>query len=144
LVVTRVSQATDLAPRTQGRQLRVFSLDYVSAVDAQTVIEGLLSPAGQSFVTQSASADNRKTQELVVVEDLPEYVQRIEQYVRQVDMAHGEKYSGAVCGPHEVTVIPPPSGPDDIPPAIRLPETVTVEPEANRLTIRLPGTPSGG
>jgi len=86
LVVTRISQAADLAPRTQGRQLRVFSLDYVSAVDVQTVIEGLLSPAGQSFVTQSASADNRKTQELVVVEDLPEYIQRIEQYVRQVDI----------------------------------------------------------
>jgi hypothetical protein len=59
-------------------------------------------------------------------------------------MAHGEKYPGAVAGPHEVTVIPPPSGPDDIPPATRLPETVTVEREANQLTIRVPGTANGG
>jgi hypothetical protein len=59
-------------------------------------------------------------------------------------MAHGEKHSGAVAGPHEVTVIPPASGPDDIPPATRLPETVTVKRQANRLTIRLPGTPNGG
>ena len=87
LLVTSLAADRSVSPHAQGRQVRVFSLDYVSAVDVDTVIQGLLSPMGQSFTTSSDPADHRKTQELVVVEDLPAYIERIEQYVEQVDRA---------------------------------------------------------
>jgi type II secretory pathway component GspD/PulD (secretin) len=87
LLVTSLSGDRGVSPYAQGRQVRVFSLDYVSAVDVDLVIKGLLSPIGQSFTTPSDATDPRKTQELVVVEDLPAYIERIEQYVEQVDRA---------------------------------------------------------
>jgi len=87
IVVTAVSSNSQVAPAAQGRQLHVFTLNYVSAADLDTAIKGLLSPVGQSFTTESTSADTRKTQELLVVEDLPQYLERIEQYVAQVDRA---------------------------------------------------------
>jgi len=85
ILVTPLASSGRVAPAAQGRQLRVFSLDYVSAADLDTAIKGLLSPVGQSFTTQSASSDTKKTKELLVVEDLPQYLQRIEQYIAQVD-----------------------------------------------------------
>jgi type IV pilus assembly protein PilQ len=85
LIVTSIAAASKLAPQAQGRQLRVFSLNYVSAADIDAVIQGLLSPVGQCFTSESTESDNRQTQELVIVEDLPGYLSRIEQYVRQVD-----------------------------------------------------------
>lgn len=87
IIVTAVASGNRVGPALQGRQLRVFSLDYVSAADLDTAIKGLLSPLGQSFTTQSTDTDARKTQELLVVEDLPQYLERIEQYVAQVDRA---------------------------------------------------------
>ena len=86
LIVTPMSGERRLAPQTQGRQLRVFTLDYAAAADVDTVVKGLLSPLGQSYITKSDQADYRKTQELLVVEDLPAYLERIEQYVAQVDV----------------------------------------------------------
>ncbi len=87
IIVTAVSTGSRVAPAAQGRRLRVFSLDYVAAADLDTAIKGLLSPVGQCFPTQSTNTDARKTQELLVVEDLPPYLERIEQYVAQVDRA---------------------------------------------------------
>jgi type II secretory pathway component GspD/PulD (secretin) len=86
LIVTSVAAGATVAPQAQAREVHVFSLDYVSASDIDMVIQGLLSPAGQSFVTESADTDSRKCQELVVVEDLPSYLDRVEQYIRQVDV----------------------------------------------------------
>jgi len=83
--VTNVSTTSKLPAELQGRQVRVFRLDFASATDMDTAVKGLLSPVGRSFITVSKATDNRKTQELVVVEDLPAYVRVIEQYVRQVD-----------------------------------------------------------
>ena len=71
-------------PRS-GRSLRTFPLDYVSAADVLQAVQGLLSPTGQSFVTSSSPTDNRKTQEVLVVEDLAAYLERIEQYLAQID-----------------------------------------------------------
>jgi len=86
ILITSAAAGRNLAPYAQGRRVRVFPLDYVSATDTDLVIKGLLSPAGQSFVTQATDADNRKTQELIVVEDMPEHVARVEQFLRQVDV----------------------------------------------------------
>ncbi|MHC4405484.1 MAG: type II secretion system protein GspD [Planctomycetota bacterium] len=68
------------------RQLETFPLDYVAAIDVFDGVQGLLSPAGQAFVTESSSTDNRRTQEVVVVEDLPAHLDRIAQYLCQLDV----------------------------------------------------------
>jgi type IV pilus assembly protein PilQ len=72
------------APQRE-RQVRTFPLDFTSAADALPAVQVLLSPVGQAFVTETVPTDNRKTVELIVVEDLPEYLERIEQYIRQID-----------------------------------------------------------
>ncbi len=86
LLVTSIMTAGSISPYAQGREVRVFSLDYVTAMDVDAVVKGLLSQAGQSFATQSDSADPRKTREVVVVEDLPAYLARIDQYIQQIDV----------------------------------------------------------
>lgn len=86
LYVTGMSGEQRLEATVQGRILRVFPLNYVAASDVQSVAAGLLSPIGQVFVTSSDSADKTKTRELLVVEDIPEAVGRVEQYVLQVDL----------------------------------------------------------
>ncbi|MHB8898030.1 MAG: hypothetical protein ACYC6Y_04725 [Thermoguttaceae bacterium] len=86
LIITNVSQRQGVSPQLQGRHVRVFPLDYVAAVDIDLVVKGLLSPVGQSFLTESTETDNRRTQELLVVEDLPPYVVRVEEYIRHVDV----------------------------------------------------------
>lgn len=85
--VTSVASSSKMPAEVQGRQLRVFRLDYASAADMEAAVKGMLSPVGSSFVTRAAPTDNRKTEEVVVVQDLPSYVQGIEDYVRQVDRA---------------------------------------------------------
>lgn len=86
LMVTCLASGTSVSPYLQGRHVRVFQLDYVSAIDVDLVIKGLLSPVGQSFVSEALDTDNRRTQELVIVEDLPPYLCRIEQYIHFVDL----------------------------------------------------------
>lgn len=86
LVVTNLATGKNVSPYLQGRHVRVFQLDFVAAVDVDLVVKGLLSPVGQSFISEATDTDNRRTQELLIVEDLPAYLCRIEQYVRQVDL----------------------------------------------------------
>ena len=85
IYVTNVAAAAKVSAEVQGRQMRVFRLDFASAADMDLAVKGMLSPVGKSFVTAAESTDNRKTQELVVVEDLPSYLRGIEQYVHQVN-----------------------------------------------------------
>ena len=85
LLITSVANKGNVPPRAQGRETRLFVLDFVSAADADVVIKGLLSPVGQSFPVESDELDRRKTRELVVVEDLPAYLSRIDRVVRQLD-----------------------------------------------------------
>jgi len=87
LFVTMVESAMQVNPRIQGRVVKVFPLNFVSAIDVQKVAEGLLSPAGQAFIVESDSADPSKTQETLVVEDLPESIARIAAYVSEIDQA---------------------------------------------------------
>ena len=65
--------------------VHVFSLDYVAASDVLATVQGLLSPAGRAFISESSSTDNRKTQESLVVQDRPAHIQRVERYLFQVD-----------------------------------------------------------
>jgi type II secretory pathway component GspD/PulD (secretin) len=69
----------------QGRQMRVFRLDFVSARDLETAIKPMLSPVGQAFTIETKTQDNRRTQEAVAVQDLPSYLRTIERYVAQLD-----------------------------------------------------------
>ncbi len=85
LYVTSSVNAGDLNREVQGRMLRVFPLNFVAADDVQQVATGLLSSSGKAFVTQSDSIDTRRTSELLVVEDIGEAIERIAEYIVQVD-----------------------------------------------------------
>lgn len=83
--ITAVNGESLLNPSAQGRRLEMFELDYSSAADIDLAVKGLLSPLGRSWVTQSSPTDNRRTRELVVVEDMPDYIERIASYIMQAD-----------------------------------------------------------
>ena len=86
ILVTSVAQASTLSPGSQGRQVEVFALDFVAATDVNTVVANMLSPVGTVSVVESAIDDNRRTQELLIVEDIPRYLATIRNYVRQHDV----------------------------------------------------------
>lgn len=71
--------------QAQGREVRSFALNYRAATDLEKVVTGLLSPVGKVFAMQVDTKDKRRTQEHLVVEDLPAYVGRISEYVREAD-----------------------------------------------------------
>lgn len=85
LVVSRVTAETKGFPSVQGRSVRVYPLNYVSAQDVDKVVKGLLSPVGQSFIIQASATDQRRTTEQLVVEDLPEYLARVDAYIGETD-----------------------------------------------------------
>lgn len=85
LVVSKIAKESNSSPELRGVVLRVFRLNYISADDVDKVVQSLLSPAGQSVSTVVDSKSNRRTREEIVVEDLPEYVARIEAYITEVD-----------------------------------------------------------
>jgi type II secretory pathway component GspD/PulD (secretin) len=85
IVVSNISGEVKGPAMLQGREVRVVSLNYIAAADAEKIVKGLLSPVGQVFINESATTDQRRTQEQVVVEDLPMYLQRVEQYLAQAD-----------------------------------------------------------
>lgn len=86
ITVTAVDPGKKSSPALQGRRVQVFTLNYVSALDVDKVVKGLLSPVGQSFINQSMPTDLRKTLDQLVVEDLPPYLARIAEYIEQVDV----------------------------------------------------------
>ena len=85
IMVTPIESAAMVSPLVQGRELRVFSLNFASPVEMNRVVQGLLSPAGQSFVSETDPTNKMKTRQQLVVEDLPEYLARIEAYIAQAD-----------------------------------------------------------
>ncbi len=85
IYVTRLSAGEKIAPGVQGRKIRVIPLDFLSATDVETGIKTLLSPVGSSYVLSRSPEDNRKTVESIVVEDVPQYLDRITQYIKEVD-----------------------------------------------------------
>ncbi len=85
IMVTPIESAALVSPLVQGRNLSVFSLNYVSPTEIDRVVKGLLSPAGQSFVSETDPTDKMRTRQQLVVQDLPEYLARIETYIAQAD-----------------------------------------------------------
>ena len=83
--VTQVSADVAVGPTAQGRRLEVFNLNFAAAADIDLAVKGLLSPVGKSWITQSSPSDNRRTREMIAVEDLPEYVDRIAAFIAQSD-----------------------------------------------------------
>jgi hypothetical protein len=83
--VTSLQNSSNLPPEIQGRIVKVFEFDFASASDVDQSVQTMLSPAGRSNVLNQSSVDNTRTREMLVVEDLPAYVERIEQYILQMD-----------------------------------------------------------
>ena len=86
LMVSSIATTTRMSPTAQGRVMRVFNLNFASATDVDLVIQGLLSPVGHSVVTVTSPDNTRRTREEIVVEDLPNYLARIEAYISQADV----------------------------------------------------------
>ena len=85
LYVTSLTNSANLGREVQGRTLRVFPLNFISASDVEAVATGLLSQVGKAYITQADPIDTKKTCELLVVEDIPEGIERIAEYIAQVD-----------------------------------------------------------
>ena len=85
LMVAPLTKESVVPAAVQGREVRVFSLSYASASDIDSVVQGLLSPIGRSVAVESDSKDKRRTREQVIVEDMPDSIERIARYVAQAD-----------------------------------------------------------
>jgi len=87
-IVTISSMGTDrkTSPSVQGRMVRVFTLNYILASDVDKVVKGLMSPLGQSFATTTNPKETRNAHEQIIIEDLPPYLDRIADYIAQVDI----------------------------------------------------------
>ena len=69
-----------------GRNLQAFPLDFVAAQDVLQGVNGLLSPVGNASVMESSEDDNRRTRDVIVVEDVPDFLHRIGQYIEAIDV----------------------------------------------------------
>jgi type II secretory pathway component GspD/PulD (secretin) len=87
LLITTAAADHKTSSQAQGRVVQVFRLEYTSATDVSAIVKGLLSPAGQSFASVAKDNDNRKTQEVLVVEDMPWNMERIARTIQQLDVA---------------------------------------------------------
>ena len=84
--VVQIANAKTLSPSVQGRAVQVFHLDFIAAEDLDLGIKTMLSPTGVSTAIKSDPTNNMKTQETVVVEDIPQVIDRIRDYITQVDL----------------------------------------------------------
>ncbi len=85
ILVTKLGIESRASPAAQGRMIRVFTLNYVAAADVQEVVSTLLSSSGRIAINEGSSTDSRKTRERVIVDDVPDYLDRIETYIKEVD-----------------------------------------------------------
>lgn len=86
ILVTPIDGESTLPPEAQGREVRVFPLNYVSAADIQSIITPLLSPAGKIVITETNIADTHQTRELVIIEEIPQYLERVADYISRIDL----------------------------------------------------------
>ena len=86
IIVTPLTNELKLAPEAQGRIVRVFTLNYVSSADVLKSCTGLLSPSGTVVGTESDPKNGQRTLEQLIVEDLPDYVERIAELIAQLDV----------------------------------------------------------
>jgi type II secretory pathway component GspD/PulD (secretin) len=85
ITVSRVSMDQPGGALVQGRMIRVYPLSFISANDMQIAIAGLLSPVGSVRSLMSDTAESRSTRDQLIVEDLPDYLARIDSCVEQLD-----------------------------------------------------------
>jgi type IV pilus assembly protein PilQ len=85
IIVTSMSDVENAPPGSGGRRTEVFELDFVAAVDVDQTVQGLLSPAGKSWIMEGSSTDNHRTREIVAVADYPAYIRQIADYICQID-----------------------------------------------------------
>ena len=85
ILVSLISGESSVEPAVQGRGVRTFMLNFIAAQDVDSVVQGLLSPVGKSFILEASATDRRKTREAIVVEDLPPYLERIAEYIAGAD-----------------------------------------------------------
>lgn len=85
LFISQVENASQLNPRAGGRRVRVFELDFAMATDVHQTVEGLLSPAGKSWVMESSADNNLQTREVIAVVDYPAHLEQIADYICQAD-----------------------------------------------------------
>jgi len=85
VIISSMSSDRKTSPSVQGRMVRVFTLNYILASDVDKVVKGLMSPLGQSFINQTSKTEQRNAHEQLVVEDLPPYLDRVAEYIAQVD-----------------------------------------------------------
>ena len=69
----------------QGRVVRVYPLSYINAKDVESVVKGLLSTVGTVQSMSSDSVDTRRTRDRLIVEDLPDYLDRVDSCISQLD-----------------------------------------------------------
>ncbi|MDZ4685953.1 MAG: hypothetical protein SH850_12870 [Planctomycetaceae bacterium] len=86
ILVTTIAADSTTLPSVQGRQLRVFTLNYLAAADADKIVKGLLSPVGKSVIVESSPTDKRRTRDQLIIEDLPEYIERAADSLAQTDL----------------------------------------------------------
>jgi hypothetical protein len=85
IFITNIEAADFVSPQAGGRAVEVFELDFASAVDVDQTVQGLLSPAGKSWVLESSTESNMRTREIVAVVDYPANIARISDYICHVD-----------------------------------------------------------
>jgi hypothetical protein len=84
--VTSLQINSPLPASLQNRVVRVFELDFASATDIDVVVKSILTPVGASQILLTDAADNRRTRDAIIVEDIAHNLPRITQYIRQLDM----------------------------------------------------------
>jgi type IV pilus assembly protein PilQ len=85
IMVTSMTESAQLPADIQGRQIQVFDLDFAAASVVSEAVTPMLSPIGKMSIIKSDSQDNRRTREMIVVEDLPASIARIGAYLQEVD-----------------------------------------------------------
>ena len=85
MIVTSLDAADTVSPRVGGRRIETFELDFAKAIDVDQTVQGLLSPVGRAWVTQSSATDNRQSREVVAVYDFPDNLAQVADYICQID-----------------------------------------------------------
>jgi type II secretory pathway component GspD/PulD (secretin) len=86
IYVTKPDSKAGHNPVLLGLHLQVFELNFISATEAQTVVTGLLSPAGRAFIQANSADKPLQSVERLIVEDSPDRLQRIAEYISSVDV----------------------------------------------------------
>ncbi len=83
--ISKLSNTSGGSAIVQGRVIRVYPLSYVSSTEVEGVIKDLISPVGRVKSMVSEKVDTRKSADRLIVEDLPEYLDRIDLCIRELD-----------------------------------------------------------